>query len=210
MLRVMDINARRKQIAWVKAIMAEMGVNQSELARRAGITHATLSKFLNDPQNLAELSTATVGKIHAVSPIPHYENARGAMPPGFDEAEAMPFDGSHEDATITRAVEALRNGSNHVQPWVLNTDALENAGYRWGDILAVDMSATPKPGDVVCAQIYDNQGGAETAFRIYHKPYLVASSNSPRHLMPTLIDQRVDVRGVVIASLRPRLSRLAS
>ena len=210
MLRVMDINARRKQIAWVKAIMAETGWNQSELARRAGITHATLSKFLNDPENMAELSTATVGKIHGVSPIPHYENARGAMPEGFDEGEATPFDGANEEPAIVRAAEALRNGSNHVQLWVLNTNALENAGYRRGDILAVDMSAAPKGGDVVSAQIFDNLGAPETAFRIYHKPYLVASSNSPRHLTPTLLDQRAELRGVVIASLRPRLSRLAS
>lgn len=209
MLWVME-NSRRKQIAWVKAIISETGWNQSELARRAGITHATLSKFLNDPNNSAELATATVVKLQAVSPIPHYENARGAMPEGFDEAEAEPYDPGSQDTLITRAVEALKGASNHVQPWILRTNALENAGYRWGDILAVDMSAIPKPGDVVIAQIYDNQGGAETAFRIYHKPYLVASSNSPRHLAPTLIDQRVDVRGVVVASLRPRLSRLAS
>lgn len=209
MLVVME-NSRRKQIAWVKAILAETGWNQSELARRAGLTHATLSKFLNDPNNSAELATATVGKLQAVSPIPHYENPRGAMPEGFDEAEAEPYDAGSQDILISRAIEALKGGSNHVQPWVLRTNALENAGYRWGDILAVDMSATPKPGDVVIAQIYDTQGGAETAFRIYHKPYLVASSNSPRHLAPTLIDQRVDVRGVVVASLRPRLSRLAS
>jgi transcriptional regulator with XRE-family HTH domain len=210
MLRVME-NARRKQIAWLRAILDETGWNQSELARRAGISHAAISKFLKDSDNAAELATATVGKIHAISPIPHYENVRGAMPAGFDEREAEPFDGDMDnDAAISRAVAAIKGGSNHVEPWVLRTDAIENAGYRSGDILFVDFSAQPKPGDVVCAQIYDNQGGAETAFRLYHKPFLVASSNSPRHLAPTLIDQRVDVRGVVIASLRPRLSRLAS
>jgi transcriptional regulator with XRE-family HTH domain len=203
-------NARRKQMAWLKAIMEETGWNQSELARRAGITHATLSKFANDPANQSELSTSTVGKIAAVSPIPHYEQTRQPMP-GFDEAEASIYDGADdEDDALARAVTAIKGNSNNIQPWVLRSSAIENAGYRRGDVLVVDFSATPKAGDVVCAQIYDMQGGAETAFRIFHKPYLVASSNSARHLTPTLIDQRVDVRGVVIASLRPRLSRLAS
>lgn len=204
-------NSRRKQLAWLKAIQDETGWNWSELARRAGITHATLSKFINDKGNTAELSIGTVGKIAAVSPIPHYENARAAMPAGFDEREASPFDAlAANDDVVSRAVAAMKAGHNNIESWTLRTNALENAGYRAGDVLIVDSSLAPKPGDVVIAQIYDMQGGAETAFRIYHKPYLVASSNSPRHLMPTLIDQRVDVRGVVTASLRPRLSRLAS
>ena len=203
--------SRRKQLAWIKAIMDETGLTMAGLAKKAGLSHATLSKFLNDPDNLRELDTRTVGKLAAVSPIPHYENARGAMPEGFDEHEAHPFDEAQsDDELVSRAVAALKNGKNTVEPWVLSTDALENAGYRSGDVLVVDFSAVPRPGDIVCAQIYDLQGGAETAFRIYHKPFLVASSNNPRHLAPTLIDQRVDVRGVVTASLRPRLSRLAS
>jgi hypothetical protein len=210
MLSVVE-NARRKQLAWIKTILDEPKWNHSELARRGNFSHATLSKFLNDPDNQAVLSTSTVNKIAAVSPIPHYENVRGAMPAGFDEDEARRYVSEEEsDELIARAVAAIKNGSNHVEPWALTTDALENAGYRSGDILIVDFSAAPRVGDLVCAQIYDLQGGAETTFRIYHKPYLVASSNATRHLTPTLIDQRVDVRGVVVASLRPRLSRLAS
>lgn len=210
MLDRMD-TTRRKQLTWIRAIMGEICWTMGELARQAGLSHATLSKFLKDPDNLRELDIRSVGKIAAVPPIPHYENARGQMPAGFDEHEAAPFTaGDADDEMVERAVAAMKSGSNRVEPWTLQTDALENAGYRRGDVLIVDFSAAPRPGDVVCAQIYDLQGGAETAFRIYHKPYLVASSNSPRYLAPTLIDQRVDVRGVVTASLRPRLSRLAS
>lgn len=202
---------RRKQLAWLRAIKAETGWSNNKLAKAAGISHSTLSKFENDPLNERPLDTATVAKIAAVSPIPHYENVRGAMPEGFDEGEAAPFDtAANDDEVVNRAVTAIKNGSNSMQSWTLKSSALENAGYRPGDVLIVDSSKAPVQGDVILAQIYDLQGGAETAFRIYHKPYLVASSNNPRHLAPTLIDQRVDVRGVVTALVRPRLSRLAS
>lgn len=202
-------NARRKQITWVRSIMDQTGWSQTELARRAGITHATLSKFFNDPDNRAELATSTIGKLAAVSPIPHYENVRGALPQGFDAHEAERFEAGDDDY-LARAVASLRHGRNDLEAWTLRTDALENAGYREGDVLIVDAAALPQPGDVVCARIYDLQGKAETAFRLYHRPYLVAASNARRHLAPTLLDERVEIAGVVIASLRPRQSRLAS
>lgn len=210
MLRVME-NTRRKQLAWLKAILERTSWTQTELSRQAGISHTTLSKFVNDPQNLRELDTAVVAKIVAVSPIPHYENVRGGMPAGFDDGEAEPYDAQlGDDAVVSRAIEAAQNGTNSLEPWRLTSRALENAGYLPGDILIVDSSATPRQGDVVRAQIFDQQGGTETTFRIYHKPYLVASSHQLRHLAPTIIDDRVDVRGVVVSSIRPRLSRLAS
>lgn len=209
MLRLVE-NARRKQLAWVRAIMEETGWSQSELARRAGITHATLSKFFNDADNRQELSTATVGKISAVSPIPHYENARGNVPAGFEEREATPFDPKDDDDDLNRAVDAIRRGRNDIGSWRLNSRAIENIGYLPGDIVVVQFGVMPKDGDVVCAQILDNMGGAETAFRLFKRPYLVAASNAREHLTPTLIDDRVDIKGVVIALLRPRLSALAS
>lgn len=209
MLYLVETSSRRKQLGWLRAVQEATGWNQSELARRAGISHATISRFKNDPDNSSELETSTVSKIAAVSPIPHYENTRAAMPEGFDEGEAIRYDESG-DPLVERAVAAMKDGSNQVEPWVLKTDALENVGYRPGDILIVDFSSAPRAGDVVCAQIYDMNGGAETAFRLYFKPFLMSSSNSLRHQAPTIIDDRVDVRGVVVASVRPRITRLAS
>lgn len=207
-------NARRKQLKWIEEILAATGWNQSRLAKEAGFSHATLSKFRNDPDNLAELDTRTVGKIAAVSPIPHYENVRGAMPAGFDAGEAEPYSSAMEtDPFVARAIEASRESSNAnaIGVWRLNTRALENVGYLPGDVLIVDAAATAKPGDAVIATIEDAlRGGHEFVFRVYHKPYLVAASHQQRHLIPTLIDDRVEIRGVVVASIRPRLSRLAS
>lgn len=205
MLHVVD-NTRRQQLAWLEAIREETGWNWSELARRAELTPQTFSKFRNDPENKAVLDTRTVEKIAAVSPIPHYQNKRGTMPDGFDEGESEPYDAGAE-ALVDKAVRAMLAAGPNLQAWTLRTAALENAGYRPGDVLIVDAGGVPREGDVVCAQIYDQRGGAETAFRIYHKPFLVAAANAARFLAPRMIDARVDLRGVVVGSLRGRPSR---
>jgi SOS-response transcriptional repressor LexA len=88
---------------------------------------------------------------------------------------------------------------------VLRSRSLESAGYMPGDILMVDLNGRPEPGDVVCAQIYDRSGKAETIFRIYEHPFLVAATLDGRLMKPHLVDNdRVVIRGVVIASLRER------
>lgn len=202
MLLVVD-NTRRLQLAWLTAIRDATNWNWSELARQAGVVPQTFSKFRNDPDNRAVLDTRTVEKIQAVSPVPHYLNRRATMPEGFDEGESTPFDPA-DFPGLERAIAAAIGSNPNVVAWVLKSSALENAGYRNGDILIVDQAATPREGDVVCAQIYDQDGGAETAFRIYHRPYLVAASNAPRFLAPRIVDARVELRGVVIASFRGR------
>lgn len=208
MLFIVD-NTRQKQLAWLQAIFDQTGWNASDLAREAGISHATISKFRRDGST-AVLETATVQKIVSVSPVPHYESQRPVLPDGFAEEEAEPFAARPHDAPITRAISAMRQGNETLDPWVLRSRALENVGYLPGDILMVDLSAAPTEGDVVCAQVSDLRGNAETAFRVFHKPYLVAATGQTRFLKPLLIDDRVQVMGVVVASLRPRLSRLAS
>jgi len=209
MLRLVD-NVRRKQLAWMQAIYDETGWKQSELARRGGFSHATLSRFKNDANNSAKLDTDTVAKILAVSPIPHYENSRAQIPQGFTEREAEPIrEDTLVDLTVARMVTAAKVGQNAVDAWVLHNRAIENLGYLPGDIVMVDLNAKPEAGDVVCAQVFDRMGNPETAFRVYYPPYLMGASNERIYLRPIPVDDRVLVRGVVIASIRPRL-RLAS
>lgn len=209
MLRLVD-NTRRKQLAWLQAIYDETGWNQSGLAKRAGISHATLSKFRNDADAVAVLDTSSVAKIAAVSPIPHYEAQQSTYPEGFHEGEAEELGAEAHDGPMGRAITAMRYGAQALDPWVMRSRVLENIGYLPGDVLMVDLSVLPNEGDVVCAQISDRRGNVETAFRVYHRPYLVAASGDKRFLKPLLIDDHVQIMGVVVASLRPRLSRLAS
>lgn len=208
MLLVVD-NTRQKQLAWLEAIQSATGWTQQELSRRAQVSHSTLSRFRNDRENQAVLDTTTVGRLAAVSPVPHYENRRLTID-GLAEGEAEELGALPREAAVSRAVGAMRQGENALDAWVLRSRALENLGYLPGDVVMVDLSQQPIDGDIVCAQITDRQGNVETAFRLYQRPYLLAASNDRHLLKPMLIDERVMIMGTVVASIRPRQTRLAS
>lgn len=197
-------NIRRKQIAWVNAVLVYRQWNRSRLAREGGFSHSTLSKFFNDKEDIAQLETTIVEKIARVGGIPPYQTEAPERARGLAESEATPYTASPSDP-VAAAIAALKAGRNGLDPWVLQSRALETAGYVPGDILMVDLNAEPKDGDAVCAQVYDRQGKAETVMRLYEDPFLVAATNDKHLMRPLLVDRdRVMVRGVVVASMRPR------
>lgn len=198
-------NARRKQLAWVHAILDHRKWRPTRLAREAGIDPSTLSKFLGDPLNIAQLNTLSIEKIAAAGGIPPYQTQPVSMPRGMAEGEAAPYVTEAPDAALARAIQAAKAGKNGVDPWIMRSRALELAGYLPGDILMVDLNAEPQDGDAVCAQVYDKIGRAETVMRIYEKPFLAAATTDRSLSRPLLIDDdRVQVRGVVVASFRAR------
>jgi hypothetical protein len=135
-------NVRRQQLAWVDATLQHFQWNPTRLAREAGISQSTLAKFLNDPDNVARLQTNSVEKLRVVSPFPPYETALPPPARGFAEQEAEPWEaGAATDARVALAVEAITAGHNAVVPWVLQSRALETAGYLPGDVLLVDLNA---------------------------------------------------------------------
>ena len=55
-------------------------------------------------------------------------------------------------------------------PKVVRTAALAAAGYLPGDLVIVEQGVAPRNGDVVIAQVYDDERGvAETVLRVYRK-----------------------------------------
>jgi SOS-response transcriptional repressor LexA len=201
---------RRKQLAWLNAVLEFSMWNVTRLAREAGVSQSTLAKFLNDPENLAQLSTNTVEKVSAVGGIRPYETKPATTPRGIAEKEAIPFSSTDEQVGFSRLIAAMTAG-NSLVPWVLNSRALEAFGYLPGDILIVDLNATAQDGDIVCAQLYDRNGEAETVFRIFEHPFLVAATMDRKAIKPLLIDNSsVVIRGVVTSSHRPRAVQLAS
>lgn len=196
-------NARRKQIAWIEAVLDHRKWRPSRLAREAGVDHSTISKFLNDPLNIAQLNTYTVEKIAEAGGIPPYLAFAPQAPRGMAEDEAAPYAPGGDP--LAGAVAALRAGRNGVDAWVMKSRALEHAGVLPNDVLIVDLNGAPRDGDVVCAQLYDRNGRAETVFRIFEHPFLVAACGDPALRRPVLVDNdRALVRGVVEATLRPR------
>lgn len=201
----MDARARLQD--WLRRLLAERGQSAHALAREAGIAASTLSRFLNDPAYSGTLSTTTLEKIarttgaypgraDPVAPMPAPREGAGTA--GFGEAEAEPF-----AAGAAAAPFALPPGAD---VWRVKGRALDLAGYLPGDLVVVDGHATPRAGDIVCAQVLDAAGGtARTVLRKYLPPYLMAVSTAAAEEAPVPLDpETVAVMGVVTLSWRTR------
>jgi SOS-response transcriptional repressor LexA len=101
-------------------------------------------------------------------------------------------------------IRQLTGGHNGIDPWTIRTRALELEGYMPGDVVLVDLNATPKPGDVVCAQIYEwPVMRANTVMRVFHRAspvkLLLSRSLDPAFAQPYVVDDdRVVVKGVIL------------
>lgn len=186
--------------------MQRTGWSQSELAARAGLDPSTLSRFLTGQREGHALRPTSIRKIEAVSGLAMDAGQPDTGPDGgLAEAEATPL-AVEERSPLAAIIAALTEGRRNIDPWTLNSRALELSGYRTGDTLLVALGETPLSGDIVCAQLYDwARGKAETVFRIFQPPYLVASTTDTALLRPHAVDgQQVQIKGVVIHSVRSR------
>lgn len=195
---------------WLLDVLKATGETPTALARRAGIAQSTLTRFLG-PDDGPMLSLTTISKIAHVTGIT--PDGFAAMPAhelrlaGMSEREAEPIANLETAPTeLQQALRALTAGRNAADVWILRTHALAWAGYLPGDYVVVDLGLRPDAGDIVCAQHYSwASSTAETIFRIYEPPYLVAAGSAPDLRRPLVVDgERVIVKGVVTALLRPR------
>ena len=197
---------------WLRRVLDYTGEKPTNLARRAGIAQSTLTRFLHS-DDAPLLSTRTIAKI---------AQAANYSPPGFEtslsgqlvksitlgvgqrQAEATPFLPNSASTAVDAALKALVGGRNAADLWVLHSEALRDAGYLPGDIMLVDLGMKPEDGELVCAQVYKwSQHQAETVFRFYDPPYLVAATMRRDLRRPLLVDNdRVRITGVVTESLR--------
>lgn len=204
MFLVVD-NERKKHLDWVTAILEKRNWRPNRLATEAGVDPSSLSRFLNDASGKRTLNSYSIEKIARASGFEPFElePQGGAVVAGLSEndGEAYKFD---QPGDVSAAVQAIKRDRNGIDAWTLKSRALEMAGYIPGDILVIDLNAAPKPGDVVCAQVYDRTGTAETVLRLYDGTFLLAATMDPRLMTPILVDRNVIVRGVVISSLRER------
>jgi transcriptional regulator with XRE-family HTH domain len=75
-------NPRKARVqAWVQQICDDLGITYTELARRAGIDSATLTRFMNKPSYKPNLSNTTVQKISeaVMRPEPEYQSLTRAI-----------------------------------------------------------------------------------------------------------------------------------
>lgn len=202
--------------AWLADVLEKNGLSANRLAKMIGKSASTLTRVLNDPNAKHTLSTPTVDAIirvtRAAPPGLLAGPVRAGEPPRLPQGEldGLPVAVKTGDIRVDDAVRYLIQAEARLEPWRLNTRALEGLGYLPGDVVITDQTAPPEHGDVVVAQIY-NPRGAETVFRMYAKPFLVAAAQDRVARLPMLIDDsNVVIRGVVVAMFRPRRGHLQS
>lgn len=216
---LMHMEPTREQILqFLDRAMAATQLSASGLARKAGIATTTLTRFIKD-EHASMLSMRSLAKIaHAAGtePIGVPAVIAPAAPRAIrmiDEpasSEAVPLKLAERSERLRSAVAALIGGRDGTDPWVLLTRALEACGYRPGDIVLVDLNQRAEKGHVVCAQVYEWQSGrAETIWRIFEPPYLVAApldaDLADQLRRPLLVDNdRIIIKGVVTEMLRAR------
>lgn len=204
------VELQTRQRAWLQEVVKSTGLKPSQIAGVAGVSDTTLTRLLNNPGYRHTLTQLTIDRIKLSFKVPGPEEyaTQGRLGMiGFGDAER--FDARHEPEGLARVLAAMLADRTAVDPWRLKTNALELVGYLPGDLVLVDLNAVPKPQDVVCAQVIDwTRGGAETVFRVYDPPFLVAAATDRTGYKPLLVDNdRVIVKGVVVESVRPhRLS----
>jgi transcriptional regulator with XRE-family HTH domain len=192
------------QHAFIAKVLAKTGWSQSDLAARAGLDPSTLSRFLSKGREGHALRASTIQRIATASGFA-FDSEIVAEISGFSESEAKPFEFVAQDRRAV-AIKLLCDQNDSSDAWILKSRALESLGHLPGDVLIVGLNTTPHIGDIVCAQIYDwAKGGAETVFRIYQPPALIAATHDTNLLKPFLLtDNAVVVKGVVLHSLRSR------
>lgn len=207
LMKTNDISLQ-EQREWVKSVLKHTGLKPSQLASKIKRSASTLVKPLNEPENTTMLSGAVLAD------IADYANLRVMEFPGrqkgFTENEAVPFyfsDSQSKQTPLDRAVEQLIDQQNGRDPWVTQSSLLNLIGILPGDILIVDLNQRPRAQDIVCAQIYDfTADRAETAFRVFDPPYLVARSTNAQPKPMVVDDDSVKIMGVVLSTLRPKIS----
>ena len=200
---------------WLKRLPTLTGKSLTGIAHDIGVAPSTLTRPLHpDDPGTSTPNQRTIDKIVARYKVvpPDFEGRAPAAPArrplrAFFE-DAVTYQPGN-DETLTSAVRALIAGRNNADPWVIRSRSLELAGYLPGDIIIVELGATPQIGDIVCAQtnIDLHRGTAETVMRIYERAgatdVLVAASMDPMMRQPIALDHRAEIRGVVVGMVRP-------
>lgn len=201
---------RELQLEWLNWLNQRTGLADTPLATAAGISENTLTRFRS--RGGAVMNSLTVQLLCSYSGLPGPDKFRspdgGPAPHAGLSEESARYDpdSPSEDPMIAKLVRLALEGRPTASPWRLKTRALENSGFLLGDIVIMDTAVMPLAGDPVCAQVYDLRSGtAETVWRLYEMPYLIAASADAGLRKPLLVDnERVLVVGTITESFRSR------
>lgn len=195
-----------RQRAWLQWVIMQTGKRPAQIGREAEVSDTPLTRLLNNPDYPGTLSELTVERITSQLGVPgpaEYLGPRKQSGADVPEREAELLGLDQLSDRAKNALGLLGEGRQGIESWRLMTACLEGAGYFPGDLMLLDPNAPPNTGDAVCGIVRD--GEPELVWRLYDPPFLVAQPGRGMAPKPLLVDgDRVKLRGVVIASLRPR------
>jgi len=155
--------ARAKKVAWIKQMLASSDESASNLARKAGFSETTLTRFISNPETASVPKDTTLNKIAAASNLPRFSKEDDGSAP--DRAEIIPGDEQESSPELTEFI----NISNDLTCYRQQGNMLDRAGILDGDLLFVDHNATPRNGDVVFVALRDEAANEATSvFRLFH------------------------------------------
>jgi transcriptional regulator with XRE-family HTH domain len=201
---------------WFKAQKKRAGVTNADIARRLGRDHTVVSKIVAGSQKMTFEWANAFAQVLGV-PLAEVLSQAGQIDstaaqqlrPGFAESDAVawvPGPALREASEVQAIASALGADRPGVDVWIVKSRSMAIGGYLEGDYLVVDthQSERVKAGDVVIAQIYNNNSGtASTVLRRFQPPVLVAASVDPDDQRVHVVDGvNVVIRGKVTASWR--------
>lgn len=201
-------------IQWFKKRQKQLGVTSHDIGAALSRDRTVVSKILNGHQKMSLDQAKIFARVLEV-PIDEVlvragltdPDTAASFQPGFSDSDAARWIAKDDDRSAeARIVEAFGGGKPGIDVWRVKTDAVTLAGYMPGDFIMVDTNARDrtKAGDIVLAQVYDNQtGSANTLLRRNTPPVLVAASANLNHATGLIVDyNNVVIMGKVTASWR--------
>lgn len=190
--------------AWLKRKILESGRGtRTKLAAELGVRQSTVSKILSGERQIKGTELLPILAFFG-EPPPHPE------PSSYQVPDVVPFDAPANAGGAPGPIRQILSvadtfGAGHqVHLTRVGTDCLASLGYMPGDFALVDYrdpEAAPTRS-IVVAQVENPVSGEwHTVLRRLLRPVLAAASPNPEHL-PYVIDDHVQLRGVVVASWR--------
>lgn len=179
-------------MAFLRQGQALRGINDAELARRSGLSKATVSRLMKrgrGGKGRAPFEQILVLAKAFQMPVPQELLPPGVEPSGFAEPDVVQLEG-------------LKTGLSdpNITLWQLRADHLAGAGYLPGDELFFDARIAPVRGDIVLANVY-KRAGAETVIRIWMPPFLVAAEIGRTTIAPVEVREEDDPKAVILGTM---------
>lgn len=181
---------------WLDRVSKKTGLKLTPLANHIGVSPSTLTR-IPKPDYKGLPSTDTIAKLVDASGIPAPASIMGGETVGFHDTEASPYFPNHQILPKIRVI------ANNTDTWQVHTDLLNLCGILPGDFIELDMNRQPMAGDLVMAQIYSDNGSAESVARKFDPPFLVALTTNTNPPKPVYVDhEHATILGVITASWR--------